>query len=386
MTSTRGKQIFHQHDVKPRVLFLSDHLGYAEGIIHGATTYFLHVLPALQQAGIPLTVVFLRNRHPVAEQLEQSGIQPIFLDRGKWDMRAFNDLTDLVQNQAIQFIHAAGMKGSLLGRRVAGHCGISHAIHLHDANPVSWPIRFLQRMDAQRTEHCLCISNAVAAYARSTFHIPADRITVLHNPLPDSAFIREPQEHVEALRAKFQIPDRSKVIALVGRLSPEKGHAAFLRALPAWLSQQKQPVHLLIAGEGPERAACENIIGNHAWAGRVTLAGHRNDIRACLSLADVLVMPSIHEGLGYAALEAMAAGCPVVAFAVGGLPELIAHEETGLLAPPDDYDSLFACVSSILDQPQQSARLSMNGLRRARDFAMDKHIHALVNLYQGSRA
>jgi len=98
-----------------RVLFLSDHLGYGQSVYHGATTYFLQVLPALHDA-TSLTVCFLRNRHDAAGPREAVGIEPRFLNRAKWDPRALRDLVHLIRRQRIDLIHAAGVKGMLLGQ------------------------------------------------------------------------------------------------------------------------------------------------------------------------------------------------------------------------------------------------------------------------------
>ena len=132
-----------------KVLFVNDHLGYPGGVIHGATRYFLNVLPRLNRDEIDLKVCFFRERHPAAEQLEAAGICPIFLNRRKWDLRVLRDLIHLVREHDADILHLNGMKGCLLGRCAARVTGRHAIIHLHDVNPPGLVTGFLQRRVAR---------------------------------------------------------------------------------------------------------------------------------------------------------------------------------------------------------------------------------------------
>lgn len=358
---------------RAHILFLSDHLGYAEGVIHGASTYFLHVLPALPRAGVALTVCFLRGRHPAAEQLEAEGVRPVFLGRGKWDVRALGDLIRIIRQHEIEVVHAAGMKGILLGKAAAKWTGVKCVIHLHDTNPLDPLTRALQRMTAGWADRCVAISRAVAVYAHETMGVAAERVRVVYNPLPDVAV------------AEAEASDDSAVkLAIVGRLAPEKGHAPFLRAAAEWLKARPK-VRLMIVGDGPLRAELELLVSALGLNEQVVFTGQRNDVAALLRAARVLVVPSLREGLGYVALEAMAAGCPVAAYAVGGIPEIIEDGVNGLLAPPGDADALLANIDRVVRDRALAGRLAAAGRERVKDFSLSGHVQALLRVYDEAR-
>ncbi len=369
------------HTIKHRILFLSDHLGYADGVIHGATTYFLNVLPVLRRVGVDVAVVFLRARHPIAERLEAEGITPIFLDRGKWDFRAYGDLVRLIRARDINLVHAAGMKGILLGRLAARTTGAKFLAHLHDTNPLDPMTKGLQRLGAGWTDGCLGISQAVCDYATETMGVPPSRVRLLYSGLPVERYARAPEADRAALRAEWNIATTDTVIAMIGRLSEEKGHALFLRGLAPWLKGQSQ-TRLMIIGGGSLEAALKKLVRDLDIEDHVIFTGHRDDVPSLLSFVDVLVMPSIREGLGYAALEAMAAGCAVAAFAVGGLPEIVQDEVTGLLSPPGDVPHLVGQIERLLTDEALRVRLRENGLRHVRSFSVETHVDRLVGIYE----
>ena len=369
-----------QADTTPNVLFLSDHLGYAEGLIHGATTYFLNVLPALKQTGIPLTVCFLRDRHPTAERLEADGIKPIFLNRGKWDIRAMGDLIRLIRERRVNVVHAAGMKGILLGRLAARRTGARFLAHLHDTNPLDPVTKNLQQMFAGWTDGCVGISKAVCEYAVNTMGLPRDRVRVLYNALPAERYVALSVGDRRDLRRDLNLADTDQVVAIIGRLSPEKGHDPFLRASAEWL-RARPAVRLLIVGDGPLRQPLHDLVKSLELDERVIFTGHRDDVPAILGVSDVIVIPSLREGLGYTALEAMAAGCPVAAFNVGGLPELIEDQATGLLAPSGNVPHLLEQLDRLLTDRILARRLTENGQRRANEFSVRAHVRDLTAIY-----
>lgn len=366
--------------VKPNVLFMSDHLGHPEGRLHGASTYFLNVLPLLCRQDGPVTVCFLRGHHPVAARLEECGVQPLFLGRSKQDPRAARDIVRLVRENSINIVHAAGLKGILVGRWAARKTGVSCIAHLHDANPAGALASLLHRRTADWDDCCICISRAVAQYGTAILGIPAARMAVLHNPLPPNA--GEPADPflVESLRRDWALMGKH-VLLVLGRLSPEKGHALLIEQGANWLRNHPDTV-LWIVGEGEERPRLERLIAHVRLETQVLLAGQQENIPAVLQTADTVLIPSLQEGLSYVALEAMASGCPVAAFAVGGVPEIIEHERNGLLAAPSSIGQLLQQVDRYREDPVLRRKIILEARHSVAGRTVDTHVQDLFDVYQ----
>jgi glycosyltransferase involved in cell wall biosynthesis len=211
----------------------------------------------------------------------------------------------------------------------------------------------LLRLIARATvSHHIAVSEEISRRLRREHRLPADRVTVVHNGIqltpPRQTFLESPL--ADGLS--------SPLVLTVARLESQKG----LRHLVA-AAEQVPNATFLIAGDGPERPVLERQIAGLGLEARVMLLGHRNDVPTLLACCDVFVLPSLHEGLPLAILEAMNAGVPVVATAAGGIPEAIRHEQTGLLVPAADPRALAAAIRRIVEEPRLSYRLSETGRR-----------------------
>lgn len=171
-----------------------------------------------------------------------------------------------------------------------------------------------------------------------------------------------PFDHSVSLERRVVAPDLppdAPTLIIVGRLKIEtKGHRIVLEALtrPAL-----HDTHLLVAGDGPDRAALEGLINQMGLHGRVHLLGHRADVANILLLSDVAVVASTNESSPNVILEAWAARRPVVATRVGGVPELVEHGANGLLVPPSNPDALAEAAATLLHNPALRNRLAQHG-------------------------
>ncbi|MFS8542275.1 MAG: glycosyltransferase family 4 protein [Limnochordales bacterium] len=212
----------------------------------------------------------------------------------------------------------------------------------------------------------ICCSRFMEDEVRRVFHLPADKVRVVPNggTLPDPP--QDPQAEA-AFRARFAQPQEALVFFL-GRLVHEKGVQVLLDAVPLIL-ERHPPTRFVIAGEGPARPDLEAQARRLGIADRVTFYGYANDGERdrFLRAAQVAVFPSLYEPFGIVALEAMAAGTPVVATATGGFQEIVRHGDNGLLALPGSAESLAHHVALLLLSPGLAARLARTALRHVRD-------------------
>jgi glycosyltransferase involved in cell wall biosynthesis len=166
-------------------------------------------------------------------------------------------------------------------------------------------------------------------------------------------------------------------IGTAGRLEQEKGHLHLLE-MAARLKEQRLDFRLLIAGEGSQRPVLEKRIAQMGLKQCVHLLGFTTDMPGFLRQLDIFVFPSLWEGFGYAAAEAMAAGLPVVAFDVGSNREVIAPDETGFLVPAEDISVLTEKIVQLAQQPELRTRMGLNGLKRVNAcFDQEKQRQAL---------
>jgi glycosyltransferase involved in cell wall biosynthesis len=165
----------------------------------------------------------------------------------------------------------------------------------------------------------------------------------------------------------------------VGRLQAPKDPLTLVRAL----AELARPGEAVIAGDGPDRPAVESEVRRLGLESVVRLAGERNDVEELLAAADLFVLSSRSEGLPLSILEAMAAGLPVVASSVGGVPELVVEGETGLLVPPGDPHALAAAIERLLDDSALRRRLGAAGRTRVSEhFDLASARRAHLDLYR----
>ena len=368
-----------------RVLFTNDHLGHESGEIHGVTSYFLNVIPALQSEEVEVVACFLRDRHPAADELEARGVRPIFLDRAKWDPLALTDMMRIMREHRIQIVHASGMKAILLGRVAARILGAEAVIHFHDTRTPARPVGLVQRALAPWTAQGIAVSEAVRSSVISDFALPPSKVKTIHNPIEFERFAQPRSCARTRLRREFEIPDGAPVIGIVGRMTQDKGHGDLIRAMPSILQERPDAVALIV-GDGPTRPRTTQMVKEAGLEGSVKFTGHRADIPDVLAAIDLLALPSVREGLPYSIMEAMAAGRPVVAFAVGGVPELIAHEQEGLLVPAGDAGALSDSIVRVLGDPALSHRLTAAARRKIEGHTLEAHVERLKDLYRDALA
>ncbi len=364
-----------------RVLFLADHLGHAEGRIHGVTTYFLETLPAFDPGLVVPVLGILRPRHPVAERFQTAGVTLRFFGRLKWDPRAFFDLLHYAKSHQIDIFHICGVKSLLLGRLVARWQRRPVIAHFHDAIPAPHGLRTLERRLAPCTELALAVSRPIRDFAIQEFGLSPERVRVLHNGLHVERFARPKIDARQRIRQELGLAPAAPVIGVIGRVHPVKGQKLMIRALPQVLRQCPEAM-LVIVGDGPDYEGCVALVKELGLGARVCFTGQRDDIPDLLAAVDLVVVPSLWaEPLGFVALEAMAAARPVVAFQTGGLPEIILDDETGYLVPPADREALARTVGKLAGQPELRQRLGANAARWARRFSIQHHVRQLEDIY-----
>jgi glycosyltransferase involved in cell wall biosynthesis len=366
--------------IQPKILFLGDHFGYPGGVAHGVTGYFLNVLPALSRAGVNFSVCFLREPHPAADALRACGIEPRFLSAGALNPFVVFQSAVLARRSGCSLIHAAGLKATLVARIVGRLIDVPVIVHVHDLNWPGFFLRRLQRAFARPTDLGIGVSRAVSRVMIEGYSVPRARARVVHNGIQLDSVRNLPVDTRARLRAALGLAESTPVLAMVGRMYPVKGHRGMLQIMALVAAACPQAVLLLI-GDGPERGACEALVAKLGLGDKVRFLGHRGDVPQLLSAADLLVMPSLSEGLPLAAIEAMAAGRPVVGFDAGGMSEVVTDGVNGRVVAPNDHAAFATAVVALVQDRALLHRFAESARLDAERFSLPRHIEGLLACY-----
>lgn len=230
------------------------------------------------------------------------------------------------------------------------------------------------RIIATGIDRYLAVSQAVALQLCHSFHIPAKKIELVPNGIPLATFNRSTNIRLRA--ALTQDPKRP-IVLTVARLDKQKGHRYLIEA-----ATHVPEAIFVLAGEGPDRVMLEAQASALGVDDRIVFLGYREDIPDLLACCDLFVLPSLYEGLPLSILEAMAAGKPVIASAIGGNNEVITHGETGLLVPPADSISLARAMQRLLSDSVLAQRLATAGkVHVYQKFSAETMVRRVTQIY-----
>lgn len=190
-------------------------------------------------------------------------------------------------------------------------------------------------------------------------------------------------EAIAEVKARLGILEGEKVVLSVARLSQEKGHVYLLRALKELRSKfPDMPLRLVMVGQGPEQEAIEHEAQKLGITDCIIFAGQVRDVGPFFALADVLALPSLVEGVPNALLEAIAAGVPVVSTPVGGIGDLLVHEQDALLVAPRDVAGLTIALARVLTDMPLVRSLVTNAFKVAERQSPEVRLQTLLELYR----
>jgi len=277
----------------------------------------------------------------------------------------------------------AAMALSAAGRRRPFVVGTVHSSRIRSDED-----RDLLRRLTPRMDHLIAVSRAIVRKLEDEGRVGAP-ISLIYNGVDLTRY--SAQAACPTLLSEFRIPAGDPIVGVVARLEPEKGHPTLLEAWPA-VRAAVPNAHLLIVGEGSQRDLLEaqasslGLLDGRArpasLAPSVVFTGRRDDVPAVTAALDVAVLPSYREAQGLSILEAMALSRPVVASAVGGIPEMIDDGRTGLLVPPRDAGALAAAIVRLLQDAEFAERIGRAGHDLVHErFCVEQMVRAVETIY-----
>lgn len=354
------------------------------GLTAGGTEgQLLELASRLDSRRFNVLVCSLKPEGSIAREMRARGIRVVDLNgHGRWDLRVLWRLFRLIRREQPEILHAflglANLAASLVGRLL----GVPVIIWSY-RDVEMWKTRahwMVDRLGARWADAITCCSEAVRQFVLARLDGQVSKLVTIHNGINLEAFC-SPRV---VTRSELALRDGGFVIGTVSRLDePKKGLTVLLHALANVAGRKGVPAwQWLLVGDGPAHSRLRSLAAELGLSGQVVFTGARRDVPSLLPVMDLFVCPSLYEGFGIAIVEAMAAGRSVIASAVGGIPEIVVHEDTGLLVPPGDAGALADAIVALLTHPDRALAMGARGRARAKKFSIEAAVQRHQQLYE----
>ncbi len=285
---------------------------------------------------------------------------------------------DIVHTHLLRADLMAGMAARLSGVKTI--VGAAYAIGAYRRERKRFSDPFLDSTCARLPTEFIAVSQATKNDWCERLGISPDRVSVIHTGVETSPMID--RGAIEAFRKEHGADDETPLVLTVARLSYEKGIDTLLDAARC-LVDAGANFRWLIVGNGPDRRQVEKMIADDGLSGHVRLAGFLSDVWPAMAASDVVCIPSKCDAFPVVMLEAMAAGRPIVATRVGGIPEAMTHDVDGLLIDADSPEVMASAVSELLADPGRAAMLGLKAHATVvRRFDARQVTHRYIETYE----
>lgn len=357
-------------------------------VFGGAEEHALSILTAIRAYGFnPCLAAPNELISAMEPRLSAAGVKSIALEfSSRLDVLTGARLLRFMRRENIALLHCHLFNATLVGAgiaRMAGVDGVIETCHGPEVWRMGKGLRgsfWVDRQIGRMVDVYIAVSHAAARHLIENKGVPKNKIRVIHNGRELERFAVTDAGRRRALRASIGLGDEPTLLT-VARLDEQKGHRHLIEAI-AIVAARRPKVVALLAGEGPLEASLRAQCAALGLTQRVKFLGYRGDVPELFAAADVVVLPSLYEGLPLVAIEALAAARPIVATEVDGTPEVVINEKTGLLAPPANAAALAAAIERMLGNPEFAARLASDGQNFVREnFAVQRQIEQTAALY-----
>jgi glycosyltransferase involved in cell wall biosynthesis len=302
------------------------------------------------------------------------------------DLRAYNELQQLFRDRRYDIVHTHTSKAGYLGRMAASKAGVpivAHTPHGHIFfgyfnKLLTEVFTKLERDAALKTNKLIELTQRGVDQHLAEGVGRRDQWTAIFSGIDLAPFDGAIRAR-ETTRQSLGVASAEFLIGAVGRLEPVKGFSYFVRAARIVLDSMPS-ARFVLAGDGAERDSLKALA--ETLGPRFQFLGMRDDVPALMAAMDLCVVPSINEGMGRVILEAGAAGTPVVATNVGGIPEVVKETVTGLLVRPRDETGIASAVLSLAADRAQRERIGKSAREHVQQFSLARMVEKIESLYE----
>jgi len=333
----------------------------------GTQRHLLEVLKFLDRRRFLPLVISAKRGGELGRAIVDAGVELVQLDLGERLLsadfiRCVRATAAIFRARAVDVVQCFQWRPALIGMAAARLAGRGRIIAGRRSTPVEHGARAILEDLVVRFADRVVV-NAEALRPRGA---AGTRTEVIPSGVDTERFRPRPEIRAQA-RDRLGLAIDDAVIGTVGRLEVRKGTAMLLEAAALLAKKGLSELRVVVVGDGPLRDELPALAARLGIADRVRLLGDRSDIPEILAALDVFVLPSRSEGMSNALLEAMATALPVVATAVGGNPEVVSAEMTGVLVPPDDVNTMAEAMQRLVESPTLATQLGVAARRRVEE-------------------
>jgi len=364
--------------------------------IHGSSKFggdsvlILELGRAARERGFEVDVLATDPRFQEAVQEEGLGLVDLDVIRREirplWDLRGLLRLTRFLSRSPYTIVHThttkPGIVGTLAARR-AGIPAVMHTVHLfpfHEETGRLVTAAYVgaERLAARWCDRIVTVSEFQRDWALRVGIGSSDKVISIPNGVPTER--AQPKRSRAEIRAELGVGDGFMVLS-TGRLAEQKGLEYLIRAA-VLLRRDLPAARICLAGDGPLRDKLVKLVSSLGLEDTVALLGHRSDVGDLLAASDLVVLPSLWEGLSISLLEAMAAQKPVVTTSIGSNREVTNDGEAAVLVPPKDAPSLAAAISALAADGSRLHELGKKGQQIQRErYGLSRMLDAYMSEY-----
>ena len=346
----------------------------------GAQQGLLLGLPLFDPDKYEHVICSITDRMHMAPYFEKIGIKTISLGlSNKTDIFVAWRLRKILNQHSPDVLHTYLFHGNLLGRIIGSLAAIPVIVSsertIGQANSFA---RILTRLTNPLAQAVEVNSTAVQQSVVQHLGTPKCKIRIIRSGFDINGLAKtNPSTNI---KEELDLPNSSQIVLIAGRLRTVKGIDYGLKAFSKFL-QVIPDTHLLIAGDGEERRNLEILCGSLNIQDNVHLLGVRSDLPAILNMSDALLLPSLTEGFPRIAVEAAAAGCPIVATNVGGTPEIVQDGQTGMLVEVKNTKQMAGALINIFQNSKLRSQIIDGGLQKSKEFTIESYVNSLQSMY-----
>jgi len=369
----------------PKVLVVDLSIRYG-----GSTSRILSLLRKAKSSQVGLAVV---ESSAVSKEAEKFAIPVHYVGKHRLDVKIPQNIRKTIQQEGYQVVDTQNIQSKFwaslaIKKTNAALVSTLNSWYANEHGKFSIKGKIYTLLELATNSNlsvCITVSendrrSAIAA------NIPNEKVELIYNAIETN--IQKIQSDKAWLVSKFSLPPNKVICTAVGRLVAIKGHDVLIKSIEL-IKKANENFHILIVGEGKFRQELEQLIQSANAQNFVTLAGYqdRETALAIINASDIFMMPSRYEGTPVALLEAASLGVPIIASQVGGIPELVTHQQEALLVPPENPSELASAILQLINDKKLASRLATNAKDKAQtQFSLEKQFELTWAAYRKAYA